>query len=97
MFLVTCKCLEQTDPKHSYKFFPSHDAWTWEQEPNYEDSSPTNRQGPQPAPQQRKHMGQRVLTPMLHRRMMTQRQWLPSPNHVVRPTEQGCELGQEET
>jgi len=37
-FLVTCKCLEKTDPEHSYKFFPSQDAWTWEQEPNHKDS-----------------------------------------------------------
>ena len=30
----------------SYKFFPSHNTWTWEQEPNYVDASPTDNQGP---------------------------------------------------
>ena len=30
--LEACKWLEATDPEHTYKYFPSQDAWTWEQE-----------------------------------------------------------------
>jgi len=32
MFLEACKWLETSDPEHMYKYFPSQDTWTWEQE-----------------------------------------------------------------
>jgi len=32
VFLEACKQLEAFDPEHMYKYFPSQDAWTWEQE-----------------------------------------------------------------
>jgi len=30
-FLAASKRLEDTDPEHTYKYFPNQDEWTWEQ------------------------------------------------------------------
>jgi len=29
---MACKQMEAMDPKHTYKYFPRQDTWTWEQE-----------------------------------------------------------------
>jgi len=44
-FLEACKCMEGVDPKHTYKFFPSCDAWTWEQELHFKDLLPPSWHG----------------------------------------------------
>ena len=36
-FLAASKQLEDTDPKHIYKYFPNQDEWMWEQQPGFED------------------------------------------------------------
>ena len=45
-FLDACKCTEGADPKHTYKFFPGCNAWTWEQEPGFKDLRPPSWHGP---------------------------------------------------
>jgi len=45
-FLGVCKCMEGTDPEHTYNFFPSCDAWTWEQEPGFNDLRLPSWHGP---------------------------------------------------
>ena len=35
-FLAASRWLEDTDPEHTYKYFPNQDKWTWEQ-PGYKD------------------------------------------------------------
>jgi len=32
--------MEEVDPKHTYKYFPGQEAWTWEQQPGYTDNRP---------------------------------------------------------
>ena len=39
--------MEASDPENTYKYFPSQDAWTWEQEPTYGDAEAWGRQAPQ--------------------------------------------------
>jgi len=50
-FLAASKCLEDSDPKYFYKYFPSQAAWMWEQLPGNGDfdaaswgGSPSSRQ-----------------------------------------------------
>jgi len=31
--------LEVTDPEHTYRFFPSHKPWMWEQDPTGQEPS----------------------------------------------------------
>src|SRR5882724_5359296 len=31
-FTTPCKCLESTNPKHTYKYFPGQELWMWEKE-----------------------------------------------------------------
>jgi len=31
-FIEECRKAERTDPEHTYRYFPSREAWTWEQE-----------------------------------------------------------------
>jgi len=44
-FLATSKHMEETHPKHSYKYFPSQAAWMWEQQPGYKDNMPVSLRG----------------------------------------------------
>ena len=41
-FLEASKGMEGVDLEHTYKFFPSCEAWTWEQEHGFEDLWPPN-------------------------------------------------------
>src|SRR5882724_8630497 len=45
-FLAASKCMEELDPKYSYKYFPGQAAWMWEQQPGHGDHSLESRQGP---------------------------------------------------
>ena len=45
-FLEISKRMEEADPKHSYRYFPGQEAWTWEQQPGYGKHSVESRQGP---------------------------------------------------
>jgi len=45
-FLAASKRLEDTDPKHTYKYFPNQDEWTWEEQLGFEHLGPPSRHGP---------------------------------------------------
>ena len=45
-FLAASKRMEEADPKHTYKYFPRQEAWTWEQQPGYMDNRPAAWCGP---------------------------------------------------
>jgi len=38
--------MEEADPKHTYKYFPGQEVWTWEQQPAYADNRPAEWPGP---------------------------------------------------
>src|SRR5882724_9479531 len=38
--------MEEANPKHTYKYFPGQSAWTWEQQPGYNDRRPASWHGP---------------------------------------------------
>jgi len=40
MFVEVCKRLEKMDPEYTYKYFPIHKTWTWEQVSNEGDEGP---------------------------------------------------------
>jgi len=51
-FWAASRQLEDTDPEHTYKYFPNQDEWMWEQQPGYEHLGPSSGWG---APSGRKY------------------------------------------
>jgi len=45
-FLAASKRMEEADPKHTYKYFPGQEAWTWEKQPGYVDNRLAAWRGP---------------------------------------------------
>src|SRR5882724_11142615 len=42
-FLAASSCMENSDPKYFYKYFPDREAWTWEQQPGHGDFDVTSQ------------------------------------------------------